>query len=50
MIDFKSDRITVAKTARDEIGSYIAAGISRNIFISCFGKYSQKGAIVHLLV
>lgn len=31
--------ITVAKTARDDLGSYIAAGIVRNTNISCFGKY-----------
>lgn len=31
--------ITVAKTARDDLGSYIAAGIVRNTNISCFRKY-----------
>lgn len=31
--------ITVAKTAKDDLGSYIAAGIVRNTNISCFRKY-----------
>lgn len=31
--------INVAKTAGNDLGSYIAAGISRNIDISCFRKY-----------
>lgn len=31
--------ITVAKTAKDDLGSYIVAGIVRNTNISCFRKY-----------
>lgn len=31
--------INVAKTARDDLGSYIAMGIARNIYIPCFRKY-----------
>ena len=31
--------IHVAKTARDDLGSYIAAGITRNIYIPCIRKY-----------
>jgi rod shape determining protein RodA len=31
--------INVAKTARDDLGSYIAMGIVRNIFISCSREY-----------
>ena len=31
--------IHVAKTAKDDLGSYIAIGIVRNIFISCNRKY-----------
>ena len=31
--------INVAKSARDDLGSYIAAGISRNIYISCIREY-----------
>ena len=31
--------INVAKTARDDLGSYIAAGIVRNTHIPCSGKY-----------
>ena len=31
--------INIAKTARDDLGSYIATGIVRNIFIPCSRKY-----------
>ena len=31
--------INVAKTARDDLGSYIAIGIARNFFIPCCRKY-----------
>lgn len=40
--------INVAKTARDDLGSYIAAGISRNINISCIRKYwDDNGTITN---
>ena len=31
--------INIAKTARDDLGSYIAIGIARHLFISCCRKY-----------
>lgn len=37
--------INVAKTARDDLGSYIAAGISRNINIPRAGKYRYDNGI-----
>ena len=38
--------INVAKTARDDLGSYIAAGISRNTNISCFRKHRHDNGII----
>ena len=38
--------INVAKTARDDIGSYIAAGISRDINIPCIRKYRHDNGII----
>ncbi len=36
----------VAKTAGDDIGSYIATGIVRNIYLSCFRKYWNDNGII----
>jgi len=38
--------INVAKTARDDLGSYIAAGIVRNIVVSCLRKYWDDNGII----
>ena len=38
--------INVAKTARDDLGSYIAAGISRHTNISCFRKHWNDNGII----
>ena len=37
--------INIAKTARDDLGSYIAAGIARNINIPCIGKYRYDNGV-----
>lgn len=37
--------IHVAKTARDDLGSYIAAGIVRNTYIPCVRKYRNDNGI-----
>ena len=37
--------INVAKSARDDIGSFIAAGISRNIYIPCFREHRNDNGI-----
>lgn len=38
--------INVAKTARDDLGSYIAAGICRYIYIPCFRKHWNDNGTV----
>lgn len=38
--------INIAKTASDKIGSYIAIGIARNIFISLYRKYRNDNGII----
>lgn len=38
--------INIAKTARDDLGSYISAGISRNINIPCIGKYWNDDGVI----
>jgi len=38
--------INIAKSARDDLGSYIAAGISRNIYISCVRKYRYDNGTI----
>ena len=37
---------TVAKTARDDLGSYIAAGIVRHVIISCFGEHRNDNGVI----
>lgn len=45
-IVFITRAVNIAKTARDDLGSYIAAGIVRYIFISCFREYRNDNGFI----